>query len=330
MASYRKFYLTDIDNQERIDLSDFNGYTATSPTGLGIYRVSGYIKVGNQRLSTDNQNAFQKLTLLIEISGERSTWEQKYADLRDFISVNLRKGFRLYYTTEVGARYIKCDINMVDKTEKARSHLPIKLEIQPKTLWLSDVRATSVRQTISSGNLFQFSERATDEYYAQFALIEGLENDTPHPYPATEQEWEDAEYPYYATMFDTGALQFAELANVGGEDTPLLIRLFGRAVSPYITLKDKSTGEVIQSVKFNNLTVPEGYYLEINSDAEDTHIHLVNQQTGEHLDREAWADLNTNIYLYLPQGRYLIEVSDESGTNACYADIYYANQYYGG
>jgi len=330
MADFRKFRLTDVNNLQGIDLNDFNGYLATSPTGLGIYRVAEYITVGNQRIQTNNTSAFQKITLMVQILGERHTWEQKYATLRDFISVNIKKGFRLYYTTEVGTRYVKCDINIVDKTEKDYANLPIKLEIQPKSLWLADVQATSVQQTISSGNLFEFSEQATDEYYAKFALIDGVENDTPHPYPQTQADWEDAEYPYYATMFGTGALQYADLVNLGGENTPLLIRLFGRAVNPFIKLKDKVTGEIVQSVKFNNLIVQAGYYLEINSSADDTHIHLVNQQTGEHFDRENFADLTTNVYLYLPQGRYTIEVSDESETNTCYARVDFANQYYGG
>lgn len=328
MANYRQFVLTDIDNLQRIDLNDFNGYLATAPSGLGIYRVAEYITVGNQRVQTNNRSAFQKITLVVQILGARSTWEQKYATLRDFISVNLKKGFRLYYITETGTRYIKCDINMADKTEKDYANLPIKLEIQPNSLWLADVQATSVQQTIASGNLFEFSEKEINEYYAQFVLIDGLREEYPHPY--TDVDVEEAPHPYYATMFGTGALQYADLVNVGGEETPLLIRLFGRAVNPYITLKDKTTGEVVQAVKFNDLIVPEGYYLELNSSADDTHIHLVNQQTGEHFDREAWADLDTNVYIYLPQGMYTIEVSDESETNTCYATIKFANQYYGG
>ena len=309
MADFRKFVLTDEENTNRIDLNDFSGYLATAPTGLGIYRVAEYITIGNQRIQTNNRNAFQKITLTINILGERSTWEQKYATLRDFISVHIKEGFRLYYTTEIGTRYVKCDVNIVDKTEKDFSNLPIRLEIQPKSLWLADVQATSVQQSVSTGNLFEFSEKAQDEYYAQFSEI-----DTG----------------YYAIIFGTGSLQYADLVNIGGEETPLLIRLYGVASNPLIVLKEKTSGTVIQSVKFNNLNVPEGYYLEIDSSADDTHIHLVNQETGERFDREAYADLSTNIYLYLPQGRYTIEVSDESGTNTCYADILFANQYYGG
>lgn len=309
MAEFRKFVLTDTDNTVSIDLNDFSGYLATVPTGLGIYRVAEYITIGNQRIQTNNRNAFQKITLNVQILGERSTWEQKYATLRDFISVYIKRGFRLYYSTEIGTRYVKCDVNIVDKTEKDFANLPIKLEIQPKSLWLADVQATSVQQTASTGNLFEFEERETDLYYAQFSEID------------TD---------YYAIVFSTSAIQYAELENVGGEETPLLIRLYGEAQNPYLVLKDKESGAVLQDVKFNNLTVPEGYYLELNSSADDTHIYLVNNTTGEKFDREAWADLSTNVYLYLPQGRYIIEISDESETNTCYADIIYANQYYGG
>jgi len=118
MADFRKFVLTDADNTVSIDLNDFNGYLATAPTGLGIYRVAEYITIGNQRIQTNNRNAFQKITLNVQILGERSTWEQKYATLRDFISVYIKRGFRLYYSTEIGTRYVKCDVNIVDKTEK--------------------------------------------------------------------------------------------------------------------------------------------------------------------------------------------------------------------
>lgn len=322
MASYRQFTITNEARTESIVLNDFNGFLATSPTGLGIYRQSEYIVVGNQRIQTNNRQTFQKITINVMILGGRSTWESKYVTLRDFISRNLKGGFRLYYTPQETTRYIKCDITMADKTEKDRANLPIKLEIQPLSLWLDDVQAESVRKEIAGENLFEFklNDNLTDDYDRDW-------------YSAKFEEIEDLTIEgrdVYAISFGSIASQTTILNNTGTETTPLLIRIFGRAINPFITLKRAGSGLVEQQVSFSGLTIESGYYLEINSEATDTHIELVNIATGERFDRESFADIDSNIYMELPTGKWVIEITEESGENECYAQIFFANQNYGG
>lgn len=316
MVSFRHLTITNEAQTERIDLNDFDGYLMTSPTGFGIYRTSEYITIGNQRVQTNNRQTFQKITFTVTILGERNDWEVKYANLRDFISRNIKSGFRLYYTPHEDTRYIKCDINIVDKTEKDRANLPIRFEVQPLTLWLTDEQKDSVQQDTEDDNLFAFTENSYDEYSADFELVQDLED--------------DYERPVYAISFGAFSLQVATLINTGTETTPLKIKIYGEAINPYITLKRYGRNNVVQSVKFNNLTIPDGYYLEIDADPVNTHIELVNNETGERFDRSDYADIETNMYLTLPVGRYNLEVTDESGTNKCYAEVFYANQYYGG
>ena len=319
MADFRHITLTSEDLTESVDLNDFNGYLATSPTGFGIYRTNEFVTIGNQRIQSDNRNTFQKITLNVLILGERKTWEQKYAYLRDFISRHLNTGFRLYYTPQNDTRYIKCGINIVDKTEKDRGNLPIKLEIQPLSMWLTDNTKETIKKAVS-GNLFQFNEHTYDEetyYSATFDLLDDVVDDYGRD--------------YYAIGLGYSAPQVVTLNNAGNEETPLVIKLYGKATNPYITLKRRGTGTVSQYIKFNNLTVNNGYYLEINSDPLNTHIELVNNITGEKFDRESYADIESNMYITLPVGEWDIEFSTEDVTETgAYAVVFFANRYYGG
>lgn len=316
MVNYRNMAITNENGTEVFDLNEFGNYIMTSPTGLGIYRASEYIVVGNQRVRADNKATFQKITFNVLIMGERNDWENKYAQFRDFISRNIKNGFRLYYTPFEETRYIKCDINIVDKTEKDRANLPIKIEVQPLSLWLSDVVKESIQQESDDFNMFIFAENDYDEYSAVFDEVDDLED--------------DYERQVYAISFGASASQTATIVNSGFEPTPLNIRIYGVAVNPYVALKRYDNGEVVQSVKFSDLTIPDGYYLEINADATDTHIELVNISTGERFDKEDYADIDTNMYLTLPVGRFNITITDEGTDNKCFAEILYANQYYGG
>lgn len=321
MANYRQFTITNEARTESIALNDFNGFLATTPTGLGIYRESEYINIGNQRVATNNMQEFRKITLNVTILGERLTWEQKYANLRDFISRNLKNGFRLYYTPQDQTRYIKCDILIADKGEKDRGNLPIKLEIQPLTLWLDDVQVESVRKEVEGENLFEFklNENLTDDYGRPWYSA----NFEPMNYVIEDRD-------VYAISFGSIASQLTTLNNTGTETTPLLIRIYGRAINPYITLRRYGSDLVEQSISFSGLTIESGYYLEVNSDPTDTHIELVDMATGERFDRASFADIDTNIYIQLPTGKWTIEITEESGEEECYAQIFFANQNYGG
>lgn len=313
MVSFRQVTITNEAQTERIELNDFDGYIMTSPTGFGVYRTSEYITVGNQRITSTNKPTFQKITFNVLIMGDRSSWEQKYAVLRDFISRNIRKGFRLYYTPENETRYIKCDINILDKTEKDRANLPVKLEIQPLSLWLADVQKDTAQQTGSTGG-FRFVANTFGSYSAKFSAINSVEDEY-------KRQW-------YAVIFGGGGSQVAVLNNAGAETTPMKIRIYGRAVNPIVFLKKYGSGQVVQFIKFNNLTINEGYYLEINSDPTNTYIELVNQTTGERFDREDYADIESNMYIVLPQGQFILSLTDDAETG--HAEAYFSNQYYGG
>ena len=320
MQAFPYVRITDADNINGIDLNDFDGYLMTSPTGFGIYRVAEYITIGNQRVSVDNKPQFYKITFNIDIFGKRPEMEQKYAILRDFIGKNIHKGFRLYYTPLDKTRYINCDILVADKTQKENAYLPIRLEVQPKSLWLDDVKRSSVQQADETGvNLFEFKEREINgvtQYSASFDLVDGL--------------FDEYDKPYYAVSFSSGTINQVLLYNGGQETSPLLIRVYGVAINPIIRLAEYGSNEVKQIIEFDNLTIEQGYYLEINSDPENTYIHLVNAKTGERFDRENYAKLESNIYMTLPTGNWVMTISDESGVNQAYTDVFYSNQYYGG
>lgn len=314
MVSFRQVTITNEAQTERIELNDFDGYLMTAPTGFGVYRTSEYITVGNQRITTNNRPTFQKITFNVLILGERADWEKKYANLRNFISRNISKGFRLYYTPDEETRYIKCDINILDKTEKDRGNLPVKLEIQPLSLWLRDVN----KQTITTGqqgdSIFSFAENSYDEYSACFNLVEDVED--------------EFERQVYAINFVSISQDYVVLNNTGVEDTPLVIRIYGEAVNPFLRLSKQTTGEMVQYIAFNNLTIPEGFYLEISSEPMNTHIELVNTETGERYDKEDYADIESNIYMTLPTGVYVLTIDDDVENNV--TDVFFSNQYYGG
>lgn len=86
----------------------------------------------------------------------------------------------------------------------------------------------------------------------------------------------------------------------------------------------------MQYVNFPSLTINEGYFLEINSDPTNTFIEQVDRTTGERVDREDFANLESNMYLSLPKGRWILEVVDEEQDGKCFTEVFYANQYYGG
>lgn len=311
--------ITDKNNNEGIDLNDFNGYLMTSPSGFGIYRTSEYITIGNQRIAIDNKPTFRKITLNIDIFGKRLEVEEKYSKLRDFISKHINNGFRLYYIKNNETRYINCDINIVDKKIREKSHLPVGLEITPKSLWLIDVSKSSVTQTTTESNLFRFKENNLDGETYYSAIFENQENLI-----------DEFGREIYGIKFKISATNEATLSNVGAETSPLVIRIYGDCVNPVVKLYKYGNPKLYQYVKFDNLVVPKGFYLEINANADNNYIQLVNSNTGDRIDRESYVDIESNVYLNLPVGEYLIQVTDDTQSNNCYCDIFYQNQYYGG
>lgn len=316
----REIWLTDINNEERFTFNNFGDYTFTSPTSLGVYRSKEFLAVNNQQIEISSLPAFKNITGTIIIKGANKDLEAKYAVLRDFISKHNKKGFRFYVKTQESreARYIKCAIDSLDKTEKATANtMLVPINIIPKTQWLGEVVGVSVVQSVDVEDIFTFKAQEINGntiYSAKFA----------------EREFTD-EYgrTYYSIAFASGDISSTTINNDGEETTPLIIRVQGEAVNPYIALKEAQTGEVLQEVKFNNLTVPNGSYLEINSDPETTYIELVNEQTGERYDVEDFADEETSVYLNLPVGQFVIEASDDIAENVVQTRVL-AEQRFGG
>lgn len=313
----RQIWLTDKDNKERFDFSAFGSFIFTSPTSLGIYREKGFLVVGNQRIETSDLPTFKSITGTIIIKGKYSELEQKYAQFRDFISRHIKSGFRLYVKTQanVGARYINCSIESIDKTEKTTANtMSVPITILPKSLWLGDVVGASIQKVINPVGMFRFEQRDGGRYSARFE----------------QRDYED-EYgrTYYSMKFGGSSYSEAYLYNGGEETTPLIVRIYGQSTNPFVKLKDYQSGQIVQSVKFEDLIVPDGYYLEINSNPEDSYIELVNESTGERYDVEDYASHDTTVFMKLPVGNYILETSDDVADNTVTTRVFFANQYKG-
>lgn len=308
----RKIWLTNNDNSAKFEFTDFGDFIFSNPTSLGIYRQKEFLIVNNQRIETNDVPSFKSVTGTIIIKAPNKDLESKYALLRDFVSKYNDEGFRLYVKTEESKpeRYIRCAIESVDKSEKSTANtMLIPISILPKSLWLGDVSGTSVAQKVAVRGMFRFiNNKAT---FIKRDFEDEFGND------------------YYSMAFSTSAISRAFVFNGGEEITPLLIRVYGVAVNPHIKLKDYVTGEVLQDIKFKNLTIPQGSYLEVNSSAESAYVELVNSDTGERIDVEDFADQDSTIFMNLPLGSYIIEASDEVEANIVATRVFFTNQYKG-
>ena len=300
----REIWLTNKDGTDIFRFENFGTFTFTSPTSFGIYRSKEFLKIGNQCVEIEDLPQFKNITGTIIIKSANAELESKYNQLRDFIAKYTKTGFRLYVkTTETNERYIECSIDSLDKAEKTSANtMEVGLNILPKSLWLTDVEAVAVQVRTSVANPFKFARNIN---------VSGL-------YSVIFDY--DSDLEIYATAFEGAGVSQAEISNVGEEETPLLIRIYGKAVNPLVKLKDKTTGEVVQSVSFNNYTINTGYYVEINSNPESTYIELVNEETGARTDIEELVDQDSTIYMTLPVGNFVIEVV-EMGQNTTINDL---------
>lgn len=313
----RKIWLTNHDNSDIFNFENFGNYTFMAPTSLGIYREKSFIQVNSQQVTTYDNPRFERINGTILIKGANKELETLYARLRDFISKYNAGGFRLYVQAENGltARYINCEIESLDKTEKTSANtMSVPITLIPKSLWLGDVSGASVVQKEYSTGMFRFSQRANGTYSARFEARE------------LTTEYGNK---MYSVTFGMGEISQTKLFNSGEETSPLIIRVYGETVNPFIKLKDKNTGEILQSVKFNNLTVANGTYLEINSMPESAYIEVVNIESGERIDVENYADEETTIFMTIPVGSYVIEATDDVPTNIVQTRVYFTNQYKG-
>lgn len=304
----REIWLTDKDNKDIFKFDNFGDFIFTAPTKFGIYRDKNFLIINNARVEIADVPRFEDITGIIIIRGSNNELEGKYALLRDFISKYNNVGFRLYVKTQENkdARYINCSINTLDKSEKTGlTTMSVPINIQPKSLWQGDVVGVSVAQSYENLNTFRFNGY---NFGASF---------------------KSNNFDSYSIAFGGGQISQAYVRNDGEEQSPLLIRVYGDAVNPFVKLRDFNTGEILQSVKFDGLTIANGNYLEINSNADNTYIEVVNEITGERVDVEDYADQTTNIYMSIPMGSYIIETSDDVPTNLVRTRVFFANQYKG-
>ena len=130
---------------------------------------------------------------------------------------------------------------------------------------------------------------------------------------------------YNIAMF-RGASAMNEFTNDGDTETPLLVRIHGRAVNPSIRLIPKGETAPIQTTKLN-LVIPDGAYAEIDSDPESTGawIYYNDNSKANILSR---LDQNSNMFLTLPRGSYFLQVLDEDG-NEVLTTVFYKREYIG-
>jgi hypothetical protein len=312
----RKIWLTNSDNSQKFEFTDFGSFIFSSPTSLGIYRQKEFLIVNNQRIEVNDVPSFKAVTGTIIIKAANKDLESKYATLRDFISKYNDDGFRLYVQTQENkpARYINCAIESLDKTEKATANtMLVPVTILPKSLWQGDVDTASVVQSVNVEGAFRFSTRSFGNG-ARF-ISRPLTNEFGNT--------------IYSVAFTTGSVSKALLFNAGEETTPLVIRVYGEAVNPFIKLRDFETGEVLQSAKFNDLTIDKGYYLEINANPDKAYMEVVSVSTGERRDVSDYVQQDSNAYLTLPMGNYVLEATDDVPTNAVSTRVFFTNQYKG-
>lgn len=307
----RKIWLTNSANTDKFEFTDFGDFIFSVPTSLGIYRDKDYLIINNQRIKITDVPQYKDITGTIIIKGANKDLEAKYARLRDFVSKHNNSGFRLYVKTQENKaeRYVKCAITSLDKSEKSTANtMLIPITLQPQSLWLGDVSGVSVAQSEDVAGMFKFIDGSA-------SFIERDFND-------------EFGNKYYSIAFSQSAISQAIVFNSGEETTPLLIRVYGEAVNPHIKLQDFNTGEVLQDVKFNNLTIPKGSYLEIDSNPESALIELVDAD-GVRTDVEEYAQQDTTIFMNLPVGNFVIEVNDEIVNNAVTTRVFFTNQYKG-
>ena len=308
----RKIWLTNSDNSQKFEFTDFGDFIFSAPTSLGIYRQKEFLIVNNQRIEVNDVPSFKAITGTIIIKAPNKDLEGKYATLRDFVSKYNDTGFRLYVQTQETkqARYINCAIESIDKTEKATANtMLIPITILPKSLWQGDVDTASIVQSINVEGSFRFSGEGVRFSNRQFANEFGNT--------------------VYGVAFTSGVLSQALLFNAGEETTPLVIRVYGEAVNPFIKLRDFETGEILQSAKFNDLTISAGDYLEINANPDKAYMEVVNIATGERRDVSDYVQQDSNAYLNLPMGNYVLESTDDVSTNAVATRVFFTNQYKG-
>lgn len=288
-----------------IELNDFNGFLCTQFSTLGISRKFDTLAVGNRQFTVDNKPEFKKYNLTIEILTSYALYEAKYRELINFIDRYKKDGFRLYYRPYNGQplRYCLCDIVTTAKTEKLQ---PVTLTVAQNSLWLGELkRETSVSVFDTNDNIFAFAEQGDDGYYsAKFYETEDIYYISFYTYEQSRVTFENASY----------------------NEIPLLIRIDGQCVNPFIQLYEINNVLPIRQLEIQT-KIESGFYLEINSSINENGIWLVDKITGEKWDYSEYVNNEYGSpYFYISNGKYYINIQDQS-QNAVLCDIFYNEEY---
>lgn len=312
----RKFELYGLNTGELIDLTDYGKFTLTLPTGLGFKFTNTYIQVGSRRIKTNQKQEFSSLTGIIEINGEtRNAWEVNYNELKNFIMKNKENGFLLYYSCIDNGyrRYIVCDFNIVEKTEKLRYCLPIPITVEPRTNWLANESViTNVSAKEEAGSIYAFkkNENFNDEWEYSYCFEE-------------EEETETYNYKYLSEISGR-----AILYNVGDANIPLKITIFGDCIDPELILLNNAD-QIIQRMKIN-YEIPEDSRVEISSEPENAMVVLITD-TNDIIDLKPYLSIDDTYssFIELPIGTYTLDIK-EKNNNFVDAIIEMRLEYIGG
>ena len=276
----REFRIVGQKTGKEYSLNDFNKYLLTLPTGLGFKYNNEFITVGSKRIKVSSEREFENFTGTIEVAGAtKDDWEKNYNELRDFISANKSSGFRLYYKNrQQGERYIYCDINVLEKTEKSSYAILVPVEFEPKSLWLNDVtfstEATSIEVENNTMSFMQDTYFSGDyQYNYGFLLDETLQQ--------------------YDYSFITNPVGEADVVNNSDEETPMEIIIYGECVNPYIQMIDVN-GNVVQSARIY-VSLTDNDSLTINSDPENLSIIVTRGDETEDIT----TDIDTSLVNFM-------------------------------
>lgn len=290
-----------IDNEEYVDLNDFNKYLLTTPTDLGFEFTNTYVETTSERLRVKQEIKYNKFTATIEVCGAtRNAWEENYNRLRDFITANKDSGFKLYYrNTSNNERYIVCDIQKFSKTEKNSYCIPVNIEVEPKSLW-----------SVDASSSIEFADETLEDYnMLEFKLDEGFTETDEFRYNYGYKY--DANLQDYNVGFAGDSSYGADIFNYSDVNIPLIITLYGECLNPFITLIDENDN-VLQSCKVN-IELEENETLIINSSPNDLRITYTTA-SGSTYNVTNNRDLSLYSFFSVPVGTYKLRIQDDNNS----------------
>jgi hypothetical protein len=289
-----------------IELNDLQGFLCTSFSTIGINRQLDMMQIRNRQFAVDNQVAFKKYGLSIEILSKYSIYEDYHRKLLSFLDRNKKDGIRLYYRPYDGMdmRYCLCEIESSQKSEKMK---PIVLTLAQCSLWLGETKNARTSYKEQKGNLFAFDDDGNGYYSVGFRE-------------------DDVVKDYHCVSFFNNINTNASIVNNSYNEVPLLIRIYGKCFKPSIFLFKSNDEFATKEVKVN-VAIEDGFYVEINSNIRDCGVWLVNENTKERIDLIEEVDHALGSpFIYIDNGEHFIQVKDD-GNNTCVVDVFWNEEY---